>query len=168
MKAGPGSVRPHGTGQADALRHAAVERSLAGRDADSRLDELGRQGRGDGQRKGALRFGQIGADEDFEGAVGAGGAVPAFTCGFGAPAGGGEADGDAQPIGEGGAEPGKGRPEAAGDIVEPAFPVGMTVGAGRRDSGHGGIPEPLMTGIRVRQTVANGDSAARHRGITRA
>ena len=68
-------------------------------------------------------------------AVGAGGAVPAFAGRLGAPSGGGKADGDAQPIGQGSAELDEGRPQAGSDIVEPAFAVGVLVGRG--SDGHG-------------------------------
>jgi hypothetical protein len=50
------------------------------------VDQFAGERRGDGQGDCAVRLGQIGPDEDFEGAVSAGGAVPAFAGGLGAPA----------------------------------------------------------------------------------
>ncbi len=118
----------HRTNQADAESHATEGGSLAGLDADRGLDELVGERRGDGEGEHAVRFSQVGADEDFEGAVGAGGAVPAFPGGLGALSGRGEANGDAQPIGEGRAKLRKGWPQTAGNIVEPAFAVGVLRG----------------------------------------
>lgn len=119
----------HGSGQADAEGDLAEGGTLAGLEADSGMDQLAGERRGDGQGEHTVGLSQVGADEDFEGAVGAGGAVPAPAGGLGALSGGGEADGDAQALGQGSAELGEHRSEVAGDIGEPAFAVGVLVGA---------------------------------------
>ena len=91
------------------------------------MHQLMGERRGDGEGEHAVRLGEVREDEDLEGAIGAGGAVPAFAGGFGALAGGGKADGDAEPVGKGSAELSEGRLETAGDIVEPALAVEVLV-----------------------------------------
>jgi hypothetical protein len=65
----------HRAGQTDTERDLAEGGATAGLDADGGVDELVGEGRGDGQTERAVGFGQVGADQDFECAVGAGGAV---------------------------------------------------------------------------------------------
>jgi hypothetical protein len=86
----------HRAGQADAECDLAEGGATAGLDADGGMDELVGEGRGDVQAERTIGFGQVRTDEDFEGAVGAGGAVPALAGGLGAPSGGRKADGDAR------------------------------------------------------------------------
>ncbi len=50
----------HGAGQTDAVRHLAVDRSLASLDADCGMDQFTGERRGDGQSNCAVRLGQIG------------------------------------------------------------------------------------------------------------
>ncbi len=119
----PRAGRVHRPDQPEPKRDPFKRTPMPRLDADSGVDQLVGEDRGDLRRHGVGRVGQVRPDEDFKVAVRAAPVIPALADRPAPAAGAGEADGHPHPVGEGGAQRLEQRRHAGRHPVQPALPI---------------------------------------------